>query len=362
MADTVLAHIAGAISQKENLATEALAFIINRSPAAQVALSSEISRLTESTRSIARVATQVAVSAESRPDVLLLDEKGALLGYIEAKFWAALTASQPVEYVRRLRESGATVLVMLAPANRLPTLRFEVIERCAAAGLKAESRSESLLQIDTVSLCLLSWQRLLDLLAAGVVSDPAASSDVRQLAGLCARFESEGFLPLSREEIEDRDVPRRVTSLALLIDPVVDLATKRGVISIKGLRATHSLGRFGRYVAFAHAGAWFGISFWGWKDKGRGPFWLTFAPDAWGRANQVRAAFRDWASEQPPRAYIDDSDGYMRIPLLLRTGVERDDVIEGIVQQLAAIDAKLRATGIAPLGATAPVSDTTDSE
>jgi hypothetical protein len=360
MSETVLAHIAAAISQKENLATEALAFIINRSSAAQIALSSEISRLSESTTSIARVATQVAVSAESRPDVLLLDEKGTLLGYIEAKFWAALTASQPVEYVRRLREAGSTVLVMLAPANRLPTLRFEVIERCAAAGLKAESRSESLLQIDSVSLCLLSWQRLLDLLAAGVVADPAASSDVRQLAGLCARFESEGFLPLSREELEERDLPRRVTSLALLIDPIVDLATNRGIVSTKGLRATHSLGRFGRYVAFSHAGSWFGISFWGWKDKGRGPFWMTFAPDAWGRANQLRAALRDWASEQPPRAYIDDSDGVIRVPLLLRAGVEREAVIEGVVQQLTALDAKLRAAGLAPLGATPPASDPSD--
>lgn len=302
------------------------------------------------------------MSDESRPDVLLLDEKGTLVGYIEAKFWAALTASQPVEYLRRLRASGATVLVMLAPVNRLPTLRFEVIERCTAAGMKVESRTESLLIVDSISLCVLSWQRLLDLLAAGVVSDPAASSDVRQLAGLCARFESDGFLPIAREELDDRDVPRRIASLAQLIDPIVEVATKRGILSTKNLRATHSLGRFGRYVAFAHAGSWFGISFWNWKDKGRGPFWITFAPDAWGRANQVRAAFRDWASQQPPRAYIDDSDGYIRLPLVPRTGVERDAVIESIVQQLVAIDVKLRAAGVPPLGGAAPTSDAADRE
>lgn len=75
-----------------------------------------------------------------------------------------------------------------------------------------------------------------------------------------------------------------------------------------------------------------------------------------GRSNQVRAAFRAWASEQPPRAYIVDGDGYMRIPLLLRAGEERDDVIERIVHQLAAIDAKLRAPGLAP----PPASDSSD--
>lgn len=362
MSDTVLAHSASSFSQKENLATEALAFIVNRSSAARTALSGELSRISGNTVSIARVATQVAVSDESRPDVLLHDEKGTLLGYIEAKFWAALTASQPVEYIRRLRDSSERVLIMLAPSNRLPTLRFELIERCTAAGMKIDPRDETLLRVDSVSLCLLSWRRLLDLLAAGVVSDPVASSDVSQLAGLCARFESDGFLPLSREELEARDLPRRVTSLAQLIDPIVDLATSRGIVSTRGLRATHSLGRFGRYVAFAHAGSWFGISFWGWKDKGRGPFWVTFAPDAWGRSNQLRSALRDWASEQPPRAYIDDSDGYIRVPLLLRTGVEREAVIEGVVHQLAALDAKLRAAGLAPLGATAPVSERTDSE
>ena len=116
MSTTVLAHIAASMPQKENLATEALAFILNGSPVARGALQSQLAILLGTIAPIARVATQIAVGEESRPDVVLLAESGDPLGYIEAKFWAALTDAQPVQYVKRLADLGGGVLVILAPS------------------------------------------------------------------------------------------------------------------------------------------------------------------------------------------------------------------------------------------------------
>jgi hypothetical protein len=135
MATTVLAHIAASMPQKENLATEALAFILNGSPAARGALERQLSALVGKIEQVARVSTQIAIGEESRPDVVLLAEGGAPLGYIEAKFWAALTDAQPVEYVRRLSDARGGVLAFLAPERRLPTLHTEVRERLRSANL-----------------------------------------------------------------------------------------------------------------------------------------------------------------------------------------------------------------------------------
>ncbi len=133
MATTVLAHLAASMPQKENLATETLAFILNRSPAARGALQSQVTALAGKIAPVARVTTQMAVGEESRPDIVLLAESGDTLGYIEAKFWAALTDAQPVEYVKRLSDAGGGVLMFLAPERRLPTLHTEVRERLQIA-------------------------------------------------------------------------------------------------------------------------------------------------------------------------------------------------------------------------------------
>lgn len=132
MSDTVLAHIAGAITQKENVATEAVAFILNRSAPARAALHAQIAMLLGDVAPISRIATQTAVGVESRPDLLLHGDGGDVLGYVEAKFWAALTNAQPLEYVKRLSAGTGGVLVLLAPERRLPTLRAEVLERVHA--------------------------------------------------------------------------------------------------------------------------------------------------------------------------------------------------------------------------------------
>lgn len=357
MADTVLAHLASTLSQKENLATEGLAFIVNRSVAARAALARELGRALDETLAIARVETQVGVSRESRPDLILHREDGTVLGFLEAKFWAALTAAQPVEYLRRLAESGGGALVIVAPERRLTILRAEVMERCSAASLGIEPSGDRALRGGGHRIAFLSWSRLLATLAEATVEDAAAASDLRQLTGLCAQFESEGFVPFTREDLDDLDVPRRVLALGNLVNDIVDNAAANGVLSTKGLRPTHSLWGTGRYVGFASAGCFFGLSHWLWSVRGRSPMWLRFPVSTWGRADELRQILKPWAAQDPPRAYVDEDDRVVSVPILLLAGAEKDAVVKHAVAQLREVDALMRAAGMSPLKAAAPPSE-----
>jgi hypothetical protein len=340
MADTVLAHIAAANPQKENLATEALAFILNRAPAARSALHRKIVTLLGEVPPITRVVAQVAVREESRPDIVVLAGDGQTLGYIEAKFWAALTAAQPVKYVEHLTRSGGHNHLFLAPEQRLPTLRGEVVERLKAAGMAPADTGGLSMAVGSVRLGLLSWRTLLDALRDVAVEDRDLASDVHQLRGLVERFEREGFIPLTRVDLDDLDVPRRIASLTNLSWEIVDAACQVGILSVKGLKVTPRDYGGGRYAAFKAAGCWLGVDHEMWSTRGRSPIWIDFTDDDWGRAERLREPLRAWLSADPPLAFADDSG--IQIPVLLAVGVEKERVIADAVRQIREVDARLR--------------------
>jgi hypothetical protein len=347
MATTVLSHIAASNPQKENLATEALAFILNRGPAARSALHQRIIALLGSAPSFSRVTTQVAVGNESRPDLIFLNESGQSVGYIEAKFWAALTAAQPIEYVRRLSDSGGGILVFLAPERRLPTLRAEILERLHAAGIAPEDVGGTSIVVDRVRLGLLSWSALLSTLHDAVSEDREALSDLHQLRGLAERFETEGFIPLTRVELDGLDVPRRLVALTRLSLEIVDVACGEGVLSVKGLKVMPRDVGGGRYAAFNYAGCWIGLDHDLWGRHGRSPIWIEFSAGEWGRAALLREPLRAWQSTDPPRAFA-EGDG-IQVPLILTVGAERERVVADAVRQIHELDALLRGAGLPTL-------------
>lgn len=55
-----------------------------------------------------------------------------------------------------------------------------------------------------------------------------------QLTGLVARFETDGFLPVTRVELDDLDVPRRIITLADLVNGIVDRAVDIEVVALAG--------------------------------------------------------------------------------------------------------------------------------
>lgn len=348
MLDSVLAHVVAGSPQKENIATEALAFVLNRWAAARAAVSALVSSVAGVPLDVTRVRTQVAVGEESRPDVVLYGRNGQVQGYIEAKFWAALTDAQPVRYIERLSGSGGAVLVFVAPERRLASLRTEIVERLKREGINPDLGVPNRIGVSGVSLELLSWARVLEVMRRAV-TDPDATSDIHQLASLCMRFETDGFVPVSSEDLDDLRVPRLIMQFTGLATAIVDRALTEQLLSIKGLRPTHFAGASGRYARFDVAGFWIGSSCRAWARLGRSPIWVAFTNGPWGRAEMVREALRSWASSDPPRAYLDEDDGAVRVPIMIQPGVDRDNVVAHAIAQLKELRECLHGSGMPPL-------------
>jgi hypothetical protein len=114
-------HLAARFStHPENLATEALVFIVNRSPAMREVLRRLVGRTGIELPSLARFRSQASDDQGNIPDLVGLDATGAERLFVENKFWAGLTENQPAGYLERLPAEGSAVLVFVVPSKRLP--------------------------------------------------------------------------------------------------------------------------------------------------------------------------------------------------------------------------------------------------
>jgi len=85
-------------------------------------------------------------------------------------------------------------------------------------------------------LMLVSWDLLLERLAAAVPADSQVASDIQQLSGLVEEQDLDAFQPLQREELSP-SLARRVLSLERLINDVVARGDERDWMSAgKGIR------------------------------------------------------------------------------------------------------------------------------
>ena len=301
MPDSVLAHVAAGIAQKENFATSALVYILKRSDATRQAFRALIEQAVGPIAEIGSLRLEETLADGKRPDVLLLGIDGQRVGFMEVKFWAGLTEAQPVNYLNALHDSTQEVLVFLAPARRLASLRNELVERCNVASLATDVRSEVALDCNGIRVALLAWSHLLEQLERSTTDDRQTLADVEQLRGLCNAVEAEETYSLTREEVDDIATPKRYLLLAQLASEVVDRWVAVGTGSVKGLKATARAAGPGRYVNLGRAGCWVGLDHECWASHGRSPIWLHFAPSEWGRSTAAAGALTDWIRTTPPR-------------------------------------------------------------
>src|SRR5687767_5081415 len=124
--NTVFSHIVQRrLSQEnENVATEALAFIVESSAPARAGLMKVLTGVAPGLPAL-RFRTQ-QTKENARPDMWGFDG-GTPRVFIENKFWAGLTENQPVQYLRVLAHyPNPAVLLTVVPANRLETVRREL--------------------------------------------------------------------------------------------------------------------------------------------------------------------------------------------------------------------------------------------
>jgi hypothetical protein len=170
------------------------------------------------------------------PDIVGRDSVGTKRIVVEAKFWAGLTNHQPVSYVKAL--SDGTVLAFLVPKARVELVWNELVNRCKRAALaitEVDPSSCSFPHAATVdarvTLILLTWEALLGTIqdALRAANETDRLEDVRQLAGLCARMDSDAFLPLTSQELTGA-IWKRVVQLSGMIPAIIARLQADGVV------------------------------------------------------------------------------------------------------------------------------------
>ena len=126
--DTLLANLVSRFPGKtEDIATETLKHIFDRSNASVEALNDVVRSGVRGVKPITYVKSQVGQSDGTRPDLVGLDEDDKERVLVEVKFRAALTSRQPNDYLKRMPNEGPAVLVFLAPEERIQWLWPECV-------------------------------------------------------------------------------------------------------------------------------------------------------------------------------------------------------------------------------------------
>lgn len=323
----------------ENLAIEALAYILRHSRTARLAFVAHLSEFVPSLPMDLAFRTQAADTDNAIPDLVGLDESGHPIVIAEATFWAGLTDNQPSTYLTRLPPDVPGLLVFIAPQARFQTLWPELLRRCGATATLSRDAAVpmqgSRLQVNPHHcLAMTSWRAALAALETrlAAVGEDAIRADVRQLAGLCDRKDSDAFLPITSDEFSPL-IGRRIDQYCAIIDEVVTHLVSTGVANNKGLRTTATSGRWGRYIRLQGNGCLLYFFAHAWATYRETPLWLWVKDHKWETTSELRTALLPLEREVPPRVVI-DHDGQLLVPLFLPIGVERDAVISEIAAQV----------------------------
>ena len=348
---TLLAYLVPRLTNRaEDTATDALAFILNRSPACRGALNLLLREGEESYHldALSSFETQVTYKDGSRPDMVGYDQEGGKRLLVESKFWATLREGQASSYFDQLEGTGPGVLLFIAPASRLEILWGEITRqmesgseevRLEAVETSGQMRRVSVLGADYKEkrLQLISWPLLLDRLAAAIPPDSLIASDILQLRGLAQREDDEAFQPIDTAELSP-SVPRRLQWLNRLVDDVVDSrGCLEGWMSLEGSRSSAVRDGYGRYFRFVTdlrevVPGWFylcvNLSLW--ATSGDTPLWLRIYSDVPIDPVHLR-------SKVPSLVEYGGASEYRSVPVYLTPGVEYGRVLDDTVRQVKAI-------------------------
>lgn len=336
----------------EDVATEALAYILSRSDAAR----STVQRLadewaTRTLRPIVSFRSQVVGGDAARPDLEAQDADGVPVVIFEDKFWASLTEGQPTTYLRRLADKGG-VLCFVVPANRTILLWDELVSRANQEEGKQVvlSRDEPELKISLVdaerTLVLTSWGFLLGKLRTALEAEGNHTliADLRQLEGLVARMETAGFVPFSISDLT-APTPHHVVQLCNVVDAAVKRLLQEPFADKKGLKATAGSGWYGHYIHVHAHGCQLSFNAPMWARHGKSPLWLWVLGPGFKPSEAVdNALLARYGREECVEVHDGWGAGGTWLAIRVQEGRELDGVISDIVCQLADVAAVLAET------------------
>ena len=311
----------------EDVATDALFFILSHSAPARQALS-DLLGYEGDPLPIAKAQPWAADAHGAVPDLACLDDDDNLVALIESKFWAPLTRNQPVTYWQGLPDDRPAVLLFLAPEYRVEhdSLWNELVERLRNSGhelgpaVKAGSVRTTPAKGSQRLLMLTTWQLLLDRMAQSAKDDGDAQAcfEIAELQGLAA-------------SVIAGDNPQRDENLKRLIADAVKRVERSGWANTDGLTVGVGFNFHVRYLRLAGANAWLGIDYEAVKQMPDKPLWLSFygGSNADVDLDTVRGVLGDLA--EPDAEW---REGQARVPITLPEGADHDATLDAIAAEL----------------------------
>lgn len=316
----------------EPAATQALAYILNSNP--------EIARAFVGMLQDANIDFEPRrIEAEqghgeARPDLTIQDRDGHVRVFVENKFWAGLTPAQPVDYLEELPEAPPSAPLFIVPEQRLASVWNELKARCGEAGLEwADAPGGSAMtwaRVGCNTMLIASWRYILDKLleAARVGGHDDLGRDILQLQALTDRIDTEAFLPLRADEVTNQEAARRLMNYIGLINEVVYKFVENEIADTNGYTSSATFDYFRRYFCMHDKFELsLAIVFNVWRDHGISPLWLF--PQS-STVNAFQTIFGNFTDVK----ILNKRPG---IPIRLKTGVEREMIIEDAATQIKRI-------------------------
>ena len=279
---TVLAHVAWMLRGTfEDLSTEALAYILNRSDAATEAFRELLQQAGADISPIREAQTQVVEEGGERPDLVCLDGEGIKHVLMEAKFDALLTENQPVNYLRYLPKDRNSAPLVVAPRRRLEWLWTEMMQLVCAESdftIGDERQGESVYSApvgDDRTFMLTSWDHLLGLLETSVQADGDEGTlrSIAELQGV-VDYENLNAFYAPSGKLSDLDDENK-EKLEKLVYGAIEEGKLEGWADMTGYSSTRHENGYLRYFRMHDVSMWFGYDTRLWECLG-GPLWLGF--------------------------------------------------------------------------------------
>jgi hypothetical protein len=321
--DSLFGHLVTTFhAHPENIATEALTYVLGRSPTAAKAVIRLVSQFGIALSDPLMFRSQHIGPDTAIPDLVGLDGNGHHILIVEAKFWAGLTEHQPNTYLKRLPTDRHAALMFVAPSLRFPTLWPELLRRCETArvGLLKTTllTDEIYFTFVTVNhvLALVSWRALLGFIRIALESNGALdhAADLNQFEGLCNRMDADAFLPLRSDELTS-NVGARIVQYCQIVDRVTDLAVSAELAVVAGLRAAGGAAWYGRYMKIHGCGCLLHFNGHHWARRRSTPLWLSVKDQDWKVPPGLRMALAPLEIADPPHLLVGDNE--LLVPIFL---------------------------------------------
>ena len=351
---SVLAHVAR--SAGERGATHALAYILNRHPRTLLAFVELLGAAGVQFNPLHHVEPERGQGG-NLPDMTIYDAQGPHRRprvLVENKFDADLKEGQPVCYLNMLPEDGSTGLLFIVPGDRVKEIWRQLKTRCQdvdpALGPDAVEGRVRWVQVGARTMLITDWQNLLGTLERAAQGEEARC-DILEFRQLVETLEGlEVFQPVGAEEITNVDVAQRMMNYIDLLNSIcyrlphenTGITCGKPVTDVKKYRSIHrSLEWDGNNVG------WLAVSFYVWqKSGGVTPLWWWMAPAPLnGQKYNPNEKTFDVIEKRIPGVYVSDimgpeQDGNKFIPIRVKFGVEREELVDDAIRQIRAIQAE----------------------